>query len=73
MLLINFQDSIISDTFNEKIAKRKNVQGTIHSDQGFRYTSYEYKAICKSNELQISMSRKDTPFDKIVQYKKIKK
>ena len=44
--------------------KRKNVYGTIiHSDQGFQYTSYEYKAICESNGIQISMSRKGTPID----------
>ena len=27
------------------------------------YTSYEYKAICNSNNIQISMSRKGTPID----------
>ena len=49
---------------NEAIAKRKDVSGLIlHSDQGFQYTSYEYKAICKSNNIQISMSRKGTPID----------
>ena len=35
----------------------------IHSDQGFQYTSYEYKSICESNHIQISMSRKGTPID----------
>ena len=35
----------------------------IHSDQGFQYTSYEYKAICESSGIQISMSRKGTPID----------
>ena len=35
----------------------------LHSDQGFQYTSYEYKAICESNGIQISMSRKGTPID----------
>ena len=55
---------LVIDTLNEAIAKRKDVQGTIiHSDQGFQYTSYEYKAICESNQIQISMSRKDTPID----------
>ena len=52
------------DTLNEAIAKRKDVSGLIlHSDQGFQYTSYEYKAICNSNNIQISMSRKGTPID----------
>ena len=55
---------LVMDTLNEAIAKRKNVYGTIlHSDQGFQYTSYEYKAICESNGIQISMSRKGTPID----------
>ena len=35
----------------------------MHSDQGVQYTSYEYKAICESNGIQISMSRKETPID----------
>jgi transposase InsO family protein len=55
---------LVMDTLNEAIAKRKNVYGTIlHSDQGFQYTSYEYKAICESNGILISMSRKGTPID----------
>lgn len=55
---------LVIDTLNEAIAKRKDVHGTIiHSDQGFQYTSYEYKAICESNQIQISMSRKGTPID----------
>ena len=55
---------LVTDTLNEAIAKRKNVHGLIlHSDQGVQYTSYEYKAICESNGIQISMSRKGTPID----------
>jgi transposase InsO family protein len=56
--------NIVIDTLNEALAKRKDVYGLIiHSDQGFQYTSYEYKAICESNGIQISMSRKGTPID----------
>ena len=52
------------DTLNEAIAKEKDVHGLIiHSDQGFQYTSFEYKSICKSNGITISMSRKGTPID----------
>ena len=52
------------DTLNEAIFKRKDVSGLIiHSDQGFQYTSYEYKAICDSNGITISMGRKGTPID----------
>jgi len=55
---------IVIDTLNEAVAKRKDVHGLIiHSDQGFQYTSYEYKAICESKGIQISMSRKGTPID----------
>lgn len=56
--------NIVTDTLNEAIAKRKDVNGLIiHSDQGFQYTSFQYKAICESNGIQISMSRKGTPID----------
>lgn len=55
-------NKLVMDTLNEAIAKEKDVNGLIlHSDQGFQYTSYEYKAICESNGIQISMSRKGTP------------
>ncbi len=57
-------NKLVMDTLNEAIAKEKNVHGLIiHSDQGFQYTSYEYKAICESNGIQISMSRKGTSID----------
>ena len=53
-----------TDALNKAISKEKNVHGLIiHSDQGFQYTSYEYKATCESNGIQISMSRKGTPID----------
>ena len=57
-------NKLVIDTLNEAISKRKDVHGLIlHSDQGFQYTSYEYKAICESNGIQISMARKGTPID----------
>ena len=57
-------NQLVIDTLNEAIAKRKDVHGLIiHSDQGFQYTSFEYKSICKSNGITISMSRKGTPID----------
>ena len=55
---------LVMDTLNEALSKRKDVSGLIlHSDQGFQYTSYEYKAICESNGITISMARKGTPID----------
>ena len=57
-------NSLVMDTLNEAITKRKDVRGLIiHSDQGFQYTSFEYKEICQSNGITISMSRKGTPLD----------
>lgn len=57
-------NQLVIDTLNAAIAKEKDVQGLIiHSDQCFQYTSYEYKAICESNGITISMSRKETPID----------
>lgn len=55
---------LVIDTLNEAIQIQKDVTGLIiHSDQGFQYTSYEYKAICASKGILISMSRKGTPID----------
>ena len=55
---------LVIDTLNQALTKEKDVHGLIiHSDQGFQYTSYEYKAICESNGITISMARKGTPID----------
>ena len=52
------------DTVIKAFKKEKNVSGLIiHSDQGFQYTSFEYKALCASKGVIISMSRKGTPID----------
>ena len=60
----NNDNKLVMDTLNEALDKEKDVHGLIiHSDQGFQYTSYEYKAVCESNGIQISMSRKGTPID----------
>ena len=57
-------NKLVMDTLNEALTKEKDVHGLIlHSDQGFQYTSYEYKAICESNGITISMARKGTPID----------
>ncbi len=55
---------LVIDTLNEAIAKTKDVTNLIiYSDQGFQYTSFEYKAICESNGITISMNRRGTPLD----------
>ena len=57
-------NKLVMDTLNEAIKKQKDVHGVIlHSDQGFQYTSNEYKAICEANGIIISMSRKGSPVD----------
>lgn len=57
-------NKLVMDTLNEAIRKQKDVFGVIlHSDQRFQYTSNEYKAICESNGIRISMSPKGSPVD----------
>ena len=57
-------NKLVIETLKEAIRKNKDVQGTIlHSDHGFQYTSIEYRAICQSKGIIISMSRKGTPID----------
>ena len=59
-----YSDDLRIEIVNKYYNKRKDVHGLIiHSDQGFQYTSFEYKSICKSNGITISMSRKGTPID----------
>ena len=60
----NMDNKLVIDTLNEAIRKQKDVYGLIiHSDQGFQYTSDEYKAICEANGIRISMSPKGSPVD----------
>ena len=55
---------LVTDTLNQALENEKDVYGLIlHSDQGFQYTSNEYKVICTSKGITISMSRKGTPID----------
>jgi len=57
-------NQLVMETLNEAIRKQKDVTGVIiHSDQGFQYTSHEYKAICEANGIIISMSPKGSPVD----------
>ena len=57
-------NKLVIDTILQAIAKRKDVTGVIlHSDQGFQYTSTEYRTICEAKGIQISMSKKGSPVD----------
>lgn len=58
---------LVMDTLNKAIRKTKDLNGlVIHSDQGTPYLSYEYKTVCESRGILISMSRKGTPLDNAV-------
>ena len=60
-------NQLVLDTLNKAIRKAKDPSGfIIHSDQGYQYLSYEYKAVCESRGILISMSRKGTPLDNAV-------
>lgn len=57
-------NKLVIDTLNDALRKRKDVHGVIlHSDQGYQYTSYEYKELCSSNNIRASMSPKGSPVD----------
>jgi transposase InsO family protein len=57
-------NKLVMDTLNEALKDKKDVSGLIiHSDQGFQYTSSEYKVICETHGITISMSRKGCPQD----------
>ncbi len=57
-------NKLVMDTLNEAISKQKDVYGLIiHSDQWFQYISYEYKVICESNSITISMAKKGIPIN----------
>jgi transposase InsO family protein len=60
-------NKLVLDTLNKAIKQTKDLRGLIiHSDQGSQYLSNEYKHICISNGILISMSRKGTPLDNAV-------
>ena len=64
---IKNDNQLVLDTLNKAIKKTKDLNGLIiHSDQGSQYVSYEYKEVCASNSILISMSRKGTPLDNAV-------
>ena len=55
---------LVINTLLKAIRKRPKCYGVIlHSDQGFQYTSFQYKRICESKGIRISMSRRGTPID----------
>ena len=60
-------NELVIGTLNEALKTKRNPNGLVlHSDQGFQYLSNEYRQICESNGILISMSRKGTPLDNAV-------
>jgi len=60
-------NELVNGTLNDALKTKRNPNGLVlHSDQGFQYLSNEYRQICESNGILISMSRKGTPLDNAV-------
>ena len=60
-------NKLVLDTLHKALRKIKDPNGLIlHSDQGFQYFSEEYRSVCESKGILISMSRKGTPLDNAV-------
>jgi transposase InsO family protein len=58
---------LVLDTLHKALRKIKDPSGLVlHSDQGFQYFSTEYRSICASKGILVSMSRKGTPLDNAV-------
>lgn len=60
-------NELVIGTLNEALKTKNDPNGLVlHSDQGFQYLSNEYRQVCESNGILISMSRKGTPLDNAV-------
>lgn len=58
---------LVMSTLHAALKTKRDPSGLIlHSDQGFQYLSNEYRQVCESNGILISMSRKGTPLDNAV-------
>jgi len=56
--------SLVLDTLNAAMQKEKVAGGlTLHSDQGFQYTSEAYFRLIKEYDISPSMSRRANPYD----------
>lgn len=63
----NLSTELIVLALRMAIEKRKPSAGLIHhSDRGVQYASQEYTEMLKTNNVQISMSRKGNPYDNAV-------
>jgi transposase InsO family protein len=59
----NMSMGLVTSTIKVAIQKEKVVGTRLHSDQGFQYTSNEYKSLTKEYGIIPSMSRAGTPID----------
>ena len=58
---INTQLAI--DTLTQALEKEKYPSVILHSDQGVKYTSWEFVNFCKDNNVTRSMSKAGCPYD----------
>jgi putative transposase len=64
---IRNDNNLVLDTLHKALRKIKDPSGMVlHSDQGFQYFSTEYRTVCESKGIIVSMSRKGTPLDNAV-------
>ena len=64
----NIKKKIVLDALIMAVMKRRPKDKVlIHSDQGSQYGSYDWNKFCKSNNLEISMSRRGNCWDNAVQ------
>lgn len=60
-------NKLVLDTLHKALRKTKDPRGLIlHSDQGSQYFSTEYRVVCESKGILISMARRGTPLDNAV-------
>jgi transposase InsO family protein len=62
--MTNMNISLVTNTIKQAVKKEKVTDElTLHSDQGFQYTSIEYSNLTKEYGITPSMSRAGTPID----------
>ena len=62
-LSTNHTRDLIIEAFLDAVDKRKTIHAYFHSDQGSEYESEEYLELLSNHGIQISMSRKSSPWE----------
>jgi transposase InsO family protein len=64
---VHNDNKLVLDTLHKALRKTKDPRGlNLHSDQGSQYFSNEYRTLCESKGILISMYRRGTPLDNAV-------